>query len=47
LILRATHDAMLLSPPLVITRAQIDELAEKAWMSLDMTARELGMPQAA
>jgi putrescine---pyruvate transaminase len=47
LILRATNDAMLLSPPLVITRAQIDELAEKTWKSLDMTARELGMPQAA
>lgn len=44
LILRATNDAMLLSPPLVITRAQVDELAEKAWRSLDMTARELGMP---
>ena len=43
LILRATYDAMLLSPPLVITRAQIDELAEKAWKSLDQTARELGM----
>jgi putrescine aminotransferase len=34
---------MLLSPPLVISRAQVDELAEKAWRSLDMTARELGM----
>ena len=43
LILRATYDAMLLSPPLVISRAQVDELAEKAWKSLDMTARELGM----
>ncbi len=43
LILRATYDAMLLSPPLVITRAQIDELAEKAWKSLDQTARELGI----
>ena len=44
LILRATYDSMLLSPPLVISRAQVDELAEKAWKSLDMTARELGMP---
>jgi putrescine aminotransferase len=47
LILRATYDAMLLSPPLVIGRGEIDELAEKTWKSLDMTARELGMPQAA
>ena len=43
LILRATNDSMLLSPPLVISRAQVDELAEKAWKSLDQTARELGM----
>ena len=43
LILRATNDAMLLSPPLVISRSQVDELAEKAWKALDMTARELGM----
>ena len=43
LILRATYDSMLLSPPLVISRAQVDELAEKAWKSLDQTARELGM----
>jgi putrescine aminotransferase len=43
LILRATYDAMLLSPPLVISRAQVDELAEKAWRALDLTARDLGM----
>ena len=43
LILRATYDAMLLSPPLVITRAQIDELFEKAWRALNATARELGI----
>lgn len=46
LILRATNDAMLLSPPLVITKAQVDELAEKTWRALDLTARELGMPTA-
>ncbi len=42
LILRATYDSMLLSPPLVMTRAQVDELCEKAWRALDLTARELG-----
>jgi putrescine aminotransferase len=46
LILRATNDAMLLSPPLVITRAQIDELFEKAWKSLDETAAALGIATA-
>ncbi|KFN51525.1 aspartate aminotransferase family protein [Arenimonas composti] len=43
LILRATNDAMLLSPPLVITREEVDELFGKAWKSLDMTAREFGI----
>ena len=41
LILRATNDAMLLSPPLVISRAEIDELFEKAWKSLNETAEAL------
>jgi len=43
LILRATWDAMLLSPPLVIMRGQVDELFEKAWKSLDETADALGI----
>ncbi|HMB56499.1 MAG TPA: aspartate aminotransferase family protein [Arenimonas sp.] len=43
LILRATNDAMLLSPPLVISKAQIDEMAEKTWKALDLTAREFGL----
>ena len=47
LILRATNDAMLLSPPLIITREQIDEMFAKAWKSLDQTAAALGMSAAA
>lgn len=42
LILRATYDAMLLSPPLVITRLQVDELFDKAWKALDECADALG-----
>jgi putrescine aminotransferase len=42
LILRATWDSMLLSPPLVISRAQVDELFGKAWKALDETAAQLG-----
>lgn len=42
LILRATWDTMLLSPPLVITPGQVDELFEKAWKTLNETAAELG-----
>jgi putrescine aminotransferase len=37
LILRATKDSMLLSPPLVITHEEIDELIEKTVTSLDQT----------
>ena len=43
LILRATWDAMLLSPPLIITRAQVDELFDKTWKALNDTAADLGM----
>ncbi len=42
LILRATYDSMLLSPPLVITREQVDELVDKIHRSLDETADALG-----
>jgi len=37
LVMRATRDTMIIAPPLIITRAQIDELVEKAWRTLDMT----------
>ena len=42
LILRATYDAMLLSPPLIITWEQVDELFDKTWAALDDTAQALG-----
>jgi putrescine aminotransferase len=41
LILRATYDSMLLSPPLILSREQVDELFEKAWTSLNETAAAL------
>jgi len=37
LVMRATRDTMIIAPPLVITTAQIDELVEKAWKTLDQT----------
>jgi putrescine aminotransferase len=43
LILRATYDAMLLSPPLIINKAQVDELFDKTWKALNETAGALGM----
>ena len=41
LVMRATRDSMLIAPPLVISRAEVDELVQKARLSLDMTLAEL------
>ena len=37
LIMRAVRDTMIIAPPLVISREQVDELLEKAWRCLDLT----------
>ena len=42
LVMRATNDSMVLSPPLIISREQVDELVDKARSAIDATARELG-----
>jgi putrescine aminotransferase len=39
LIMRPCGDTMIISPPLVITKAEIDELIEKAFKTLDETAK--------
>jgi putrescine---pyruvate transaminase len=41
LIMRAVGDTMIISPPLVISHAEIDELLEKARKCLDLTAAEV------
>ncbi len=43
LIMRATGDSMLMSPPLVITKNEIDEMVEKAEKCLDLTAKDIGI----
>lgn len=43
LIMRAVGDSMILSPPLIISKSEIDELVEKAGLALDLTARDLGI----
>ncbi|MGE8510136.1 MAG: aminotransferase class III-fold pyridoxal phosphate-dependent enzyme, partial [Paraburkholderia terricola] len=43
LIMRATGDRMLLSPPLVIDKHEIDEIVSKAKKAIDATAQQLGM----
>jgi putrescine aminotransferase len=45
LVMRAIRDGMVLSPPLIVTEAQIDEILEKARLSLDQTL--VALPQAA
>jgi putrescine aminotransferase len=37
LVMRAIRDGMVLSPPLIVTEAQIDEIVDKARRSLDET----------
>ncbi|MNF72509.1 Adenosylmethionine-8-amino-7-oxononanoate aminotransferase [compost metagenome] len=41
LIMRAVGDTMIISPPLVISKAEIDELVAKARLCLDLTAAEV------
>jgi putrescine aminotransferase len=41
LIMRATRDTMLIAPPLIISRAEVDELVDKARTSLDQTLAEI------
>ena len=42
LVMRAVGDSMILSPPLVIRRDEVDELVDLAREALDRTARDLG-----
>ena len=38
LVMRAVGDTIVVAPPLILTHAQADELVEKAWKCLDLTA---------
>ena len=42
LVMRAVGDTMIVSPPLISENAHIDELVDKAWKCLDLTAESLG-----
>ena len=42
LVMRAIRDTMVLAPPLVVSRAEIEEMIEKAKAAVDRTARDLG-----
>lgn len=41
LVMRAVGDTMIVSPPLIVEDKHIDELVEKAWKCLDLTADSL------
>lgn len=41
LVMRAIRDTMVLSPPLIITEAEVDRLAAKAKLCIDLTAADL------
>ena len=41
IIMRAVRDSMIISPPLIISVEQIDELVDLAWRCLDQTAKAL------
>ena len=43
LIMRAVGDKMIISPPLVLTHDETDELVDKAQLCLDLTAKQLGI----
>ena len=42
LVLRAVGDTMVCAPPLVLSHEEADELVDKAWTCLDLTAEALG-----
>jgi putrescine aminotransferase len=41
LVMRAVRDGLIIAPPLVMTRAQIDELVDTARRTLDLTAKAI------
>ena len=42
LIMRAVRDAMVLAPPLIISREEVDTLMDRARHAVNATARDLG-----
>lgn len=44
LVMRAIRDIMVLSPPFVITKAEVDEMLDLAWLAINKTAADLAKP---
>ena len=41
LVMRAIKNKMVISPPLICTNEHIDEIIEKVWKCLDLTAKSI------
>ena len=41
LVMRHVGDRMIISPPLVISKSEIDTLIERAWISLDQAEKQI------
>ena len=41
--MRAVRDTMIMAPPLVMTKENVDELIEKASRCPDLTAKDIGV----
>ena len=41
--MRAVEDKMIISPPLIIQKSEIDELTDLVWKSLDIAQKELSL----
>jgi putrescine aminotransferase len=41
--MRAVRDTMIMAPPLVMKKEDVDELVEKARRCFDLTARDIGI----
>jgi putrescine aminotransferase len=42
LVMRAIRDTMVLAPPFIISKSEVDDIVNLAWRCFDLTARDLG-----
>ncbi len=42
LVMRAIRDTMVLAPPFIVSKSEVDEIVNLAWRCFDLTARDLG-----
>jgi len=42
LVMRAIRDTMVLAPPFIVSKSEVDDIVNLAWRCFDLTARDLG-----